>query len=72
MTIDKEALGKNPDVEDSNGINTEEKRELKIAGIGGSSVKIMPRVRILALWSKELSWRTMELTKGRDTKNLTV
>ena len=64
MTIDKKRLGKNPNVKDFNGINTEEKRELKIAGIGGSSVKIMPRVRILVLWSKELSWRTKELAKA--------
>ncbi len=62
MTIDKEPLGKNPDVKDSNGINTEEKRELKIAAIGGGSVKIMPRVRILVVCSKELSWRTKGLT----------
>jgi len=37
MTIDKESLGKNPDVEDSNGINTEEKRKLETREIGGGS-----------------------------------
>jgi len=33
MTIDKEALGKNPDVEDSNGINTEEKSTITLQEI---------------------------------------
>lgn len=35
MAIDEETLGKNPDVEDSNGTGTEKKGEFKITEIGG-------------------------------------